>query len=140
MLRDLLTTAFRLSQRSDRPPSIPVARDDLALLGLIDLLVEHESDGELLPVLGNLAASPMSLDLYHYLVSAVVARRRPDQVVMLIERSELEMDRDRLALLAEALALVPGPEAAVAVTRVEERLAARRTGRSSRAAETESSS
>lgn len=129
VLRDLLAPALRAPARPDRPPVIPVARDDLALLGLVDLLVEHERDGELLPLLGNFAASPISLDLYHYLVSAVVARRRPAQVTVLIERADLEMDRDRLAMLAEALGMLPGPEAAGAVARIEERLASRDVGR-----------
>lgn len=126
MLRDLLTTALRDDPDPHRPPpAIPLARDDLALLGLVDLVVDHEADEALLPVLKVLAGREISLDLYHYLVSAVVARRRPPLVRALLEHAETEMRRDRLQVLVESLALVPGGEVQAARDELERRLAAR---------------
>lgn len=87
-------------------------RREVVLLGLCDLLVEHREDDALLPAASAFLASTRSLDVYSYLVAAMVASRRDALMSLLRAHADAERWRPKLEALADALQLSPDPRAA----------------------------
>lgn len=96
---------------------------DMALLGYCDLLVDHDRDDALLPRLANFLASTTALEVYHSVATTMAASRRPPLVLVLLEHASTAFGRDKLAILVDALALIPGSEATAARAGLNARLA-----------------
>jgi hypothetical protein len=98
---------------SSAPPSVVrrlvegqlATRDEIALLGVIDLLIAHSDRSTFTPVLIDFLRATALLDVYRYGVHAMVAARRPDLIAELGTLAESERRQAQLAILREALGL-----------------------------------
>ena len=98
--------------------------DDIVLVGLCDLVIEHEPDPETLTIARSLMAMPERYEVYHYLAASIVASHRADLIALLVEAVPTETDRLKLQSLADALDLIPGePEIAAVARQAREKLA-----------------
>jgi hypothetical protein len=97
---------------------------ELVLLGLSDLLIEHQG-GLLLPQFTELLRIAPG-DVLRYLVTATVASGRGELLGALSLAADAETAMSRLALYEEGLALAREPAGLAALARVRERLAASR--------------
>jgi hypothetical protein len=79
--------------------------DEIALIGLIDLLVAHTDHASFQPILLNFLRQTPMTDVYRYGVTAVVAARRQDLVVELRAMADAETRTERATILREALSL-----------------------------------
>ena len=79
--------------------------DDLAVLGVIDLVVAHPDRVQLTAFWDRLLGQTTSLDLYRYAATAAVAARSDDLVQVLRGRIAAESDERRKAVLSDALTL-----------------------------------
>lgn len=102
----------------------PFARDrrEVVLLGLCDVFVDHREDDALLPAASAFLDTTRSLDVYGYLVAAMVASRRDALMGLLSEHASNERWRPKLEALADALQLSPDPRAADARRLIAARL------------------
>jgi hypothetical protein len=73
------------------------------LVGVIDLLIQHKDGPASLEFLARLLHQPPDLDLYRYLVAALLAAAKPELYVLLAESARLEQNPARIAVLLEVL-------------------------------------
>lgn len=73
------------------------------LVGVIDLLIQHEEGAGQLDFLARLLHQPPDLDLYRYLVAALAAANRAEWHSLLAESARLEQNPGRVAVLLEVL-------------------------------------
>jgi hypothetical protein len=98
--------------------------DDIVLVGLCDLAIEHEPAGEPAAFIRSLLRSTDRYEVYHYLAASIVASHRADLIALLTEAVPAETDRLKLQSLADALDLIPGePEIAAVAKQAREKLA-----------------
>jgi hypothetical protein len=84
-------------------------RDELVLLGLVDLLLGHPEKERLAPILIALVTESEQMDVVRYAAAAIVAGREPTLIEGLRSRAGLAGRRGEL--VREALALLPGARA-----------------------------
>ena len=80
-------------------------RDELVLLGLVDLVLGHPEKERLAPILLTLISESDRLDVVRYAAAAIVAGREPALVEGLRSRAGLSGRRGEL--VREALLLLP---------------------------------
>ena len=79
--------------------------DEIVLLGLFDLLLARSDRAEYQPVFLDFLRATTLYNSYRYLISAIVASREEAFIADLARLQDTERDRQKLALLKEALAL-----------------------------------
>lgn len=82
------------------------SRDEVVLLGLIDLLLDHADRARFGPVLLDLLAG-VPLDVFRYGATLLVARREVALLRALGDKAEVTGHRPRAGALAEAVKLLP---------------------------------
>jgi hypothetical protein len=80
------------------------SEDEIALVGLIDLLVAHGEPAAFADYVRDWALETDRLDLLEFAAAEIVARRREPLVEALREASMLTVDQQRKSLLQQALA------------------------------------
>lgn len=80
---------------------------DVVLVGLFDLLVNHRTGPHGLDFLALFLRTSNRLDAYRYLATVLLTSGRKALVEELLAAGQVEQRRDQLAVLAEALALMP---------------------------------
>lgn len=73
------------------------------LVGVIDLLIQRQGGPEGLEFLARLLHQPPDLDLYRYLVAALLAAAKPELYSLLAESARLEQNPAHVAVLVEVL-------------------------------------
>jgi hypothetical protein len=79
------------------------SRDEVVLLGLFDLLLEHPARAEFAPFLRDFLRTTNLLDLYRSLVATIVATRDPDWLAGLRRLAAEERHSGKSAILRELL-------------------------------------
>lgn len=98
--------------------------DDLVLVGLFDLLLSHPAGTEHEERIVAFLRETERLEVFHYLVATIVARRKTALVRALLDQAERERDPARAHSLSEALALRPdSPERDAALAALDRVLA-----------------
>jgi hypothetical protein len=82
--------------------------DDVILLGLFDLIVNHAAGEVYHDYLLDFLTGTRRYQVYHYLVTIMATNRKCDLMPVMILAAEKERDRRKLASVLEALALVRG--------------------------------
>jgi hypothetical protein len=82
------------------------SREEIALVGLIDLLLEHRDGGGTAPLVRRWLDDTDLLDAYRYAVAAIVAKRSEAFTKVLLEHGAATRDDAKQVLLLESLALV----------------------------------
>ena len=85
--------------------------DAIVLLGLFDLLLGHVDGSQGLDFMADFLASTRQEDVYRYLVTTLVASGDPDLLAIVLASARYERDREKMTILARALALVEGDPA-----------------------------
>jgi len=83
----------------------------IVLLGLFDLLLGHEDGPQGLDFIADFLAATRREDVYRYLVTTLVASGSPGLLEIVLASARFERDREKMAILARALALVEGDPA-----------------------------
>jgi hypothetical protein len=97
--------------------------DDIVLVGLCDLIIEHPPCDQAVDFARSLMRSPGGYEVYHYLTTSIVASHRADLIALLTDAVPAETDRLKLQSLADALELIPGePEIAAVARTAREKL------------------
>jgi hypothetical protein len=73
------------------------------LLGLFELLINHESGPQQLAYLESYLSEPDDLDVYRFLIISALSSREPDLLGLVCDAAEDETDEHRLRILYEAL-------------------------------------
>jgi hypothetical protein len=81
-------------------------RDPMVLLGLFDLLIRHQDGPQGMDFLIGALAARLDLDVFRYLVIALVLSRHVELIALVARAAEMEIDRERRAVLDEGLALL----------------------------------
>lgn len=116
-LRPLLELYAPDPGSNDRPRPL----DDVALLGLCDLLITLELDDTVARALGQFLRSS-SLDVYAVLATSIVAGRRPELIALFLESLPTEVGQPRLRIALDALRHAPQtPDVEAATARLIER-------------------
>lgn len=92
------------------------SRDEIALVGLLDLLLEHPRAEAVAPRLRQWLDDTDLLDAYRYAVAAIVAKRSTAFTKVLLEHGAVTRDPAKQALLLDSLDLVASDPAVQAVT------------------------
>jgi hypothetical protein len=79
--------------------------DEIALLGLIDLLIAHPDQAVFGPMLVTFLRETATLDVYRYGVTATLAARSEDLIREVRQMAARETDPERVAVLREALSV-----------------------------------
>jgi hypothetical protein len=79
------------------------SRDEVILLGLFDLLLEHPARAEFAPVVRDFLRVTPLLDLYRSLVATLIAGRDPEWQDELHRMAREERHPGKTAILREAL-------------------------------------
>lgn len=82
----------------------------VAQIGLIDLLVNHRAGPQALDYVAGVLAKPSDLDLYRYLNIALLSSHKPELRALVLHAARAEVDRQRRAILREALAPFAGEQ------------------------------
>lgn len=85
--------------------------DDIVLLGLLDLLLGHPTTARFTPHLLTYLRAPRRYDVFRYLVTIIIARRRDDLLAGLADLMGAEPDPRKRQLFRDAVALRPGDPA-----------------------------
>ena len=116
-LRPLIELYSPHPDSDDRPRRL----DDVALLGLCDLLIALELDDTVARALRQYLRVS-SLDVYAVLATSIVASRRPELIALFLESLPTEVGQPRLKIALDALRLAPQtPEVEAATARLVER-------------------
>jgi hypothetical protein len=100
---------------------------DVVLVGLFDLLVNHRNGPHGLDFLALFLRTSNRLDAYRYLATVLLTSGRKALVEELLAAAQAEQRRDQLAVLAEALALMPAvPAIERVLAEVRNRIAKRK--------------
>jgi hypothetical protein len=91
----------RLAERSMQSP------DEIATVGVIDLLVAHQDRAAFTPMLVQFLRDTTMPDLFRYAVTTIVAARRQDLIDELRRMAAAERRAEQGAILREALSLAP---------------------------------
>ncbi|MEA3335134.1 MAG: hypothetical protein U9R25_04440 [Chloroflexota bacterium] len=86
-------------------------KNSAILVGLYDLLLEHEEGPQALDFLEESLLTLSDLDLYHYLVIALMTRREAALTNLVLRSARFETDPGKIDLLREILALFKGDPA-----------------------------
>ncbi|HET8625937.1 MAG TPA: hypothetical protein VFL91_00860 [Thermomicrobiales bacterium] len=81
------------------------SEDEIVLLGLFDLLLAHAARDEYMAFVLDFLRATALLNIYRYLVSVLVAGREASLIAALETMAEEEPNRDKAAILRDALAL-----------------------------------
>ena len=92
--------------------SVATSEDDVLLLGLCDLIVDHEPHALLTETARRIFAAPDQDEIFGYLAAAAIARRRDDLIAALLAALKRETSPTRRKIAAHALELA-APSAAV---------------------------
>jgi hypothetical protein len=79
------------------------SRDEVLLLGLYDLLLEHPARDEFAPIVRDFLHTTPLIDLYASVVATLVAKRDPDWLEELRRLERDERNRERAAVLRATL-------------------------------------
>ena len=82
--------------------------NEVVLVGLVDLLLNHRGGEAYGPRLGQFLATTPLVDLYRYAVMATIAARRPAFLGMLLSLVDQPLDAEKRAILAEGLSILAG--------------------------------
>ena len=85
-------------------------KQPVLLLGVVDLLIQHNEGPQGLEFLARLLRAPPDLDLYRYLIAALLATGRAELRALLAEGVRLEQNPARIAVILELLAETGDPE------------------------------
>lgn len=84
--------------------------DEALLLGLCDLIIEHEPHALLTDAARSIFAAPRQDEIFGYLAAAAIARRRDDLIAALLAALKTETSPTKRKVAAEALELAaPSP-------------------------------
>jgi len=92
-------------------------KDDVVLVGLFDLLLEHMTRGGYLDFTGTFLRTTQRYDVYNYLVSMIVANHQPEVWALLVEVAQREQNQRKIGILHSAFALVRHDPAIIELTR-----------------------
>src|SRR6266700_3383637 len=103
-------------------------KEDVVLVGLFDLLLEHMTRGAYLDFTGTFLRTTQRNDVYRYLVSMMVANHQPEAWALLIEVARREQNQHKVGVLLSAFALIRHDPAITEVIReLQQKLEARRS-------------
>ncbi len=83
------------------------AKNEIILIGLFDLLLNHEAGLQGADFLGHFLQQSQHLDAYRYLVVTMVTSGKPDVLQLLMDGSRLMTAKAKVAILREAMTLLP---------------------------------
>ena len=86
---------------------------EVILVGLFDLLLNHEAGLQCADFLRQFLQQSQQLDAYRYLVVTMTTSGKRDVVQLLIDASRVALPKAKIAILREALAFVTGNDPAV---------------------------
>ena len=98
-----LVTRFT-GEKGEREPS------EIILVGLFDLLLNHEAGPQALDYLNGFLRTSNQLDAYRYLVVTMATSGNPALVDHLVEQADMTTDRDKAMMLLDALTLLRSNE------------------------------
>lgn len=101
-------------------------KQPVLLLGVVDLLFQHDEGPQGLDFLARLLHAPPDLDLYRYLIAAILATGRPELRALLAESARLEQNPARIAIVLELLSETGDPEWGELVETLRQRRRSRR--------------
>ena len=95
----------------------------MALVGLFDLLLNHRTGPHGLDFLRSFLRTTTEIDFYRYLVTTMVASGQERLLAELLDAARFEQKREKIAILSEALALLPpNPAIGEAIEQLRKRL------------------
>lgn len=107
--QELLATALRSLAGLPAPlvlrlaESLLTSQDDIALVGLFDLIVAHDEPAAFAGFVNAFARDTQRLDVLAFAAAEIVAHRREPLIAALLEARSFSSDRQRRAVLDEAL-------------------------------------
>lgn len=106
LLPDLLArfTGENKERRSAHPQEQEIS--EVVLVGLFDLLINHEQGPQAIDYLATFLQTSDQLDAYRYLVVTMATSGDPLLTMLLIEQAKATTGRDKAALLLDALHLL----------------------------------
>ena len=81
-------------------------KDDVALLGLFDLLLANSNRRSCLSFIEKFLCETRRYEVYHYLVTAIIANHSPQALKVLVEVAQNERRPEKIELLLSALTLL----------------------------------
>jgi hypothetical protein len=88
------------------------AENELVLAGLFDLIVEHESGKDFSEFVTEFLQETRQYELYHYLATTVVAKRKEYWITWLMGLAKDERDPRKVASLIDAFSLIRNEKSA----------------------------
>jgi len=89
------------------------AKNEIILVGLFDLLLNHQDGLQATAFITHFLQQSQQLDAYRYLVVTMVTGGKPDVLQLLIKGSLPSTSKAKVAILREAMTLVPATEPSV---------------------------
>lgn len=89
------------------------SKNEIILVGLFDLLLDHEAGLQGAEFIANFLQQSQQLDAYRYLVVTMATSGKPDVLLLLMDSARLGVAKPKVAILREAMTLVPATDAAV---------------------------
>lgn len=89
------------------------SQNEIVLVGLFDLLLNHQAGLQETTFLTHFLQQSQQLDAYRYLVVTMVTSGKPDVLQLLINGSLLGVAKAKVAILREAMTLVPATDPSV---------------------------
>lgn len=86
--------------------------NEMALLGVFDLIFEHPERAAFAPFVESFLETTKQIDIYRYVVTAIVARREPALIDLLRTQLETGTSREKEVVVQESLTLLGGPSVA----------------------------
>ncbi|MEZ4682021.1 MAG: hypothetical protein R2932_48220 [Caldilineaceae bacterium] len=105
LLPDLLTRFT--AARGEPEPS------EIILVGIFDLLLNHEAGPQQLDFLTGFLHTSDQLDAYRYLVVTMATSGNPQLIELLIEQADATTDRNKASLLLDGLTLLQSNDPAI---------------------------
>lgn len=95
----------------------------MVLVGLFDLLLNHRAGPQGMDFLRDFLRSTLQLDVYRYLVTTIIASGQEKLLAELLAAARFEQRREKIAILCEALPLLPAnPEITTLLAQLNRRL------------------
>jgi hypothetical protein len=85
--------------------------NEVALLGVFDLILEHPDRAAFAAFIEEFIETTKQIDVFRYVVAAIVARRDPTLIEVLRKQVETGTSREKEGILQESLALLAPPGA-----------------------------
>jgi len=89
------------------------SKNEIILVGLFDLLLNHQAGLQATELITHFLQQSQQLDAYRYLVVTMATSGKPDVVQLLIKGSQLGVAKAKVAILREAMTLVPATEPSI---------------------------